>query len=88
MTRTVKLVYYRRARYGGRFWNWTRKVEKRATPLRRMWTKKETVVSNCTALVPIKPAPIAVIKPAPMVLVNNLSGANVIYLAYAGQMAG
>ena len=38
-----KVTYYRRPTSGSRFWNWTRKVRKRATPLRRMRVEAEIV---------------------------------------------
>ena len=74
-TRTEKVIYYRRSRYGGRFWNWTRKVEKRSTPLKRMWKSEKAAES--TALVLVKPAPMVAVVMAPMVP-TNLSGAKAI----------
>ena len=41
---TQKVTYYRRPTSGSRFWNWTRKVRKRATPLRRMRVEVEAEI--------------------------------------------
>ena len=44
MTTTKRMTYYRRPTSGSRFWNWTRKVRKQATPLRRMKVEVEAEI--------------------------------------------
>ena len=60
MTTTKRMTYYRRPTSGSRFWNWTRKARKRATPLRRMKVETETEAVECTAMVVVGEAPMAV----------------------------
>ena len=56
---TKKVTYYCRPTSGSRFWNWTRKVRKRATPLRRMKVETETEAEESTDVVLIGKEPFA-----------------------------
>ena len=82
MTKTHKVIYYRRSRGGGRFYNWTRKVQKRATPLKRMWKseKVEEAAEECQPLIIGEPllAEAALVL-NPMDYVSNLSDANAMH---------
>ena len=92
--RTEKRIYYRRSRGGGRFYNWTRKVQKVATPLKRMWQKKkeEAVESECLDSIivgePLMAEPALTLNPMDYVSnVSNLSDANA-YPVNNDRMAG
>ena len=93
--KTHKIIYYRRSRGGGRFYNWTRKVQKLSTPLKRMWKSEkaeEAVESKSTEKViigePLMAEPMLILNPMDYVSnVSNLSDANA-YPVNNDRMAG